>query len=268
MAAIVLILGAGDLASGVALRLFRSGLRIIMTDLPEPLAVRRQVSFAEAIYNGETRVEEVSARRVNDPTDTLRVLQVLSKGQIPVLVDPESVAIQTLHPTVVIDARMLKGTAALIKTPIQLIIGLGPGFTAAQNCHAAIETRRGHTLGRVIWQGSPAPNTGLPDGSIERVLRATRDGIFQAQVQIGNHVEAGQQVAYVDEVPILAPLSGIMRGLVHPGLRVWAGLKIGDIDPRDNPDYCHLVSDKAFAIGGGALEAILSRTGLRPHLWS
>src|SRR5574341_181581 len=159
---IVLIRGGGDLASGVALRLHRAGLRAVITELPEPLAVRRLVSFAEAIYTGECSVEGVTARRATDPTNTLQVLQILSKGHIPVLIDPQGEAIKHLHPHVVVDARMTKQPAKPIPQCVQLIIGLGPGFVAGENCHAVVETNRGHMLGRVIWQGPPEPNTGKP----------------------------------------------------------------------------------------------------------
>jgi xanthine dehydrogenase accessory factor len=275
---IVLIRGGGDLASGVALRLYRAGLRVVITEMPQPLAVRRLVSFAEAVYSGETNVEGVAGRRVSDPTDTLSVLQVLAKGKIPVLVDPQGEAIQALHPHVVVDGRMTKRRAELIPIAIKLIIGLGPGFIAGENCHAVVETNRGHMLGRVIWQGAPEPNTGLPeavgDRRFERVLRAAAAGVLKPIVEIGDHLEPGQLIAEVvpedggEAQPVLAPFKGVLRGLLHPGLPVQPGLKIGDVDPRDDPSFCSLVSDKSLAVGGGVLEAILSRPELRPQLWS
>jgi len=268
---IALVLGGGDLGSGVALRLHRAGIKVIISELEQPLAVRRLVSFASAIYTGETSVEGVMGRRVNDPTDTLRVLQVLSKGAVPVLVDPQSQAVQALHPMVVIDARMTKRQAELIRTPVKLIIGLGPGFTAGENCHAAVETNRGHMLGRVLWKGEPEADTGIPDAvserRAERVLRAPRDGTLEAQAEIGDHIQPGQTIAQVGGQPVSAPFKGVLRGLLFPGVMVASGMKIGDLDPRDDPRYCTLVSDKSLAIAGGVLEAILSRVELRPHLW-
>jgi len=198
---LVIIRGGGDLASGVALRLHRAGLRVVMTELAQPLAVRRRVCFSDAIYLGECSVEEVTARRVTDPTDTLRVLQILSKGHIAVLVDPEGISIQQLHPHVVVDARMIKQRVPLIPTLVKLIIGLGPGFVASENCHAVVETNRGHMLGRVIWQGPPEPDTGLPDTvsnhRAERVLRAPVDGLLETHAEICDHLEQGQLVAEV-----------------------------------------------------------------------
>jgi xanthine dehydrogenase accessory factor len=269
---IVLIRGGGDLASGVALRLYRAGLRVVITELPQPLAVRRLVSFGEAIYTGEITIEGVTARRVIDASDTLRILQVFAKGQIPVLVDPQADSIKSLHPTVVVDARMMKRHAELIPTPVSLIIGLGPGFMVGENCHAVVETLRGHHLGRVYWEGGAAPDTGQPDPvrgqAGERVLRAPAGGVLQAQAEIGQHVEAGQVVAQVAGLTVAAPFAGMLRGLLHDGIPVKAGMKIGDVDPRDDPSFCNLVSDKALAVGGGVLEAILSRQELRATLWT
>lgn len=275
---LVLIRGAGDLASGVALRLRRTGLRVVMCELPEPLAVRRLVSFSEAIYDGECSVEGVSARRVNDPTDTLRILQLLAKGALPVLVDPQGAAVKALHPTVVVDGRMQKIPAALDPTPVPLLIGLGPGFTAGENCHAVVETNRGHYLGRVLWQGSAQADTGIPEGvgqhDADRVLRALVDGTLKAHASIGDVLQTGQVIAELQPADGSAMLSyaaafpGVLRGLLRDGSPVQAGMKFGDLDPRCDPAYARLVSDKSLAIGGGVLEAILSRPELRKQLWS
>lgn len=269
---LILIRGGGDLASGVALRLFKVGLRVVITEIEKPLAIRRLVSFAEAVYRGETTVEGVTAQRVNDPTDTLRILQVLARGRIPVLIDPNGTTILSLHPHVVVDGRMLKQKVELIRTQVKLIIGLGPGFVAGENCHAVVETNRGHMLGRVYWQGEAEANTGVPEAvltqGLERVLRAPKAGVFQGRAEIGEHLEQGQLVAEVDGEPIYAPFSGVLRGILFSGLEVSQGMKVGDVDPRDDPRYCRLVSEKSLAIGGGVLEAILSRPELRPHLWA
>jgi xanthine dehydrogenase accessory factor len=243
-----------------------------MTELPEPLAVRRLVSFSEAVYAGETSVEGISARRVSDPGDSLRILNVFAKGQIPVLVDPDGAAIRAVHPTVVVDARMLKIPAPLPEERINLLIGLGPGFTAAENCHAAIETNRGHTLGRVYWTGGPQPDTGVPDAvqdqRAERVLRAPADGELVGHAQLGEIIEAGQLIAEVGRQPVTAGFRGALRGLLPTGLPVSAGMKIGDLDPRADSSLCWLVSDKSLAVAGGVMEAILTRPELRKSFWS
>jgi xanthine dehydrogenase accessory factor len=267
MPSILLLRGGGDLATGIAIRLIRSGLRVAITELPQPLSVRRSVSFAEAVYTGEITVEGFTAWRVDDPTDTLRILSIFGKQQIPVLVDPECCAAKSLRPAVIVDGRMIKRAPEPIGYSPQLYIGLGPGFIAGENCQAVIETRRGHTLGRVQFHGSPDPDTGQPDGDPRRVLRAPADGELITHAEICQHIEADQLIAEVGGEQIHAPFAGILRGLLHPGLTVTRGLKIGDIDPRDDPRACTLVSDKALSIGGGVLEAILSKPELRTLLW-
>jgi len=268
MPSLILILGGGDLATGVAIRLLRSGLRVVVTELPQPLAVRRTVSFAEAVYSNEISVEGITARRVDDPGDSLRILSILSKQQVPILVDPGCTSAKLLHPTVIVDGRMTKRPPEPIGYSPALYIGLGPGFEAGVNCQAVIETRRGHTLGRLFWRGGPDPDTGQPDGDPARILRAPADGELSACVNIGDHIEAGQKILEVAGLTVTAAFPGILRGLLHPGLTVTRGLKIGDIDPRDDPRLCQMVSDKALSIGGGVLEAILSRPDVRSQLWA
>lgn len=265
---LVLIRGGGDLATGVALRLIRSGLRVVVTEIAQPLAVRRTVSFAEAVYSGETSVESITAHCIKDPTDSFSILMALGKQQVPVLVDPDCSAAKILHASVIVDGRMTKRAPEAIGYSPSLYIGLGPGFEAGVNCQAVIETRRGPMLGRVYWRGGPDPDTGHPEGDPKRVLRAPADGEFITHTEIGSHLEAGQPIAEVAGQTVFAPFPGILRGLLHPGLTVTRGLKIGDIDPRDDPRACQFVSDKALSVGGGVMEAILNRPELRLQLWS
>ena len=274
MPSVILIRGGGDLATGVALRLIRSGLRVVVTEIAQPLAVRRTVSFAEAVYSEQITVEGVTAHRIPDPTDSFRILMVLGKQQIPVLVDPDCSSAKALHASVIVDARMTKRPPEPIGYVPQLYLGLGPGFEAGVNCQVVIETRRGAMLGRVYWQGGPDPDTGQPEGDPQRVLRAPADGTFIAYKQIGDHCEEGELIAEIQpssiENPsskILSPFPGVLRGLLHAGLVTTHGLKIGDIDARDDPRLCQMVSDKALSVGGGVLEAILSRPELRASLW-
>jgi xanthine dehydrogenase accessory factor len=266
---IIMLRGGGDLASGVALRLHRVGLKVVITELEQPLAVRRLVSFGEAVYRGYFRVEEVAARRVEGlevVTQTLRV------GEIPVLVDPNADIRYALPPLVMVDARMTKRPPDLTIDAAPLFIGLGPGFVAGDNCHAAIETNRGHYLGRVIWEGAPQADTGLPEAVVrrqaERVLRAPAKGVINTISEIGERVKTGQILAEVNGHSVHAPFDGVLRGLLHGGLPVKRGLKIGDLDPRDDVKYCTTVSEKALAIAGGVLEAILSRNEIRKMLWN
>lgn len=268
MAGIILIRGGGDLASGVALRLHRAGLSVVITELEKPLAVRRSVSFAEAIYAGKASVEGLEGRSVESPGDMLKVLGILAKHQIPVIVDPDCRAAETLHPVAIVDARMKKSPPERLSHRALIYVGLGPGFVAPRDCHAVIETERGHTLGRVIWDGAALEDSGTPHGDSRRILRAPASGILESDASIGNHLEAGQTIAMIGEHKIVAPFIGILRGLLHPGTAAVEGMKIGDIDSREDPQLCELASDKSLAVGGGVLEALVSRPEVRAKLWS
>jgi xanthine dehydrogenase accessory factor len=268
MPAIVLIRGGGDLASGVALRLHRAGLGVVITELPAPLAVRRTVAFAEAVYEKQITVEGVTARAVGDPTDTLRILNILGKGQIPVVIDTECSSAASLHPLAIVDGRMTKRPPERLAHQALVYIGLGPGFEAPTNCHAVIETVRGHTLGRVIWEGGTLADTAKPEGDAQRLLRSPSEGKLESEARIGQHFEARQPIAVVNGQTISAPFAGVLRGLLRPGTLAQAGMKIGDLDARDDPRLCELVSDKSLAIGGGVLEALLTRPEVRSKLWA
>jgi xanthine dehydrogenase accessory factor len=255
---IILIRGGGDLASGVALRLHRSGFKVIITELPQPLAVRRAVSFSEAVYEERWKVESVTAALAKSLE---QVGDILAQNEIPVLVDPDLHLLASFHISLstIIDARLLKNSPPPLIPFSPFTIGLGPGFVAGENCHAVIETNRGHTLGRAYWTGSANADTGQPEGDPRRVLRAPANGILTGHVEIGDHLESGQLIAEVSDKGIVAPFPGVLRGLIHPGIEVTKNVKIGDVDPRDNQEYCFLVSDKALAVGGGVLEAILAK---------
>ncbi len=249
----VLVRGGGDLATGVALRLHHSGCRIVITELAQPLAVRRTVAFAEAVYEGEWVVEGVTALRVDSLEEALAVSE---KGPVAVLVAPEISHLTVASFDALVDARLTKRAPEVDKTKARLVIGVGPGFVAGQHCHAVVESRRGHTLGRVYWSGTTLPNTGVPEIDPKRVLRSPAEGMLRAHVEIGRHVEAGQAIAEVDGIAVTTQLSGTLRGLIRPGSRVVRGLKVGDVDPRDVGEYCYLASDRALAVGGGVLEAL------------
>lgn len=261
---IVVIKGAGDLASGIALRLRHSNIDVVMTELPVPLAVRRTVAFSEAIRLGSTSVEDVKAERAENIED---VKDRLARGVIPVLEDPEAEIVKTLRPEVVIDAILAKVNTGTAKDDAKMVIGVGPGFTAGKDCHAVIETKRGHTLGRVIWKGSAIANTGVPGNvggqTIKRLIKAPVDGVFHPEKKIGDIVKEGERVANVDGEPVYVQIGGKIRGLLQDGVPVTKGLKSGDVDPRGEMVDHMTVSDKALAIGGGVLEAILSYAGDR-----
>jgi xanthine dehydrogenase accessory factor len=253
---LALVKGAGDLATGVALRLFRSGFAVVMTELPRPTAVRRTVAFADAVCRGLTAVEGVEAARAED---LAQVRRLLAQGLVPVVVDPSAAVRSELRPLLLVDAVMAKRNLGTGIGDAPAVVALGPGFVAGRDVHAAVETSRGHRLGRVIWSGSAAPDTGVP-GEIggfttERLLRAPAAGVFHGAREIGDAVVAGDVIGSVGDVPVHAQIDGILRGLLYPGLEVTAGFKLGDIDPRASRKHCFEVSDKALAIAGGVLEA-------------
>ena len=197
----------------------------------------------------------------------LKIVNVLAKRQIPVLIDPDCLSARTLHPLAIVDARMLKRPPEGLRHTALLYVGLGPGFSAPDNCHVVIETQRGHRLGRVIWSGASLNDTTRPDGDARRVLRSPADGTFETAAQIGQHFEPEEPIAAIAGEIIAAPFSGVLRGLLRPGLTATKGMKVGDLDSRDDPSLCNLVSDKALAVGGGVLEALLTRPEVRTKLW-
>lgn len=263
----LVIKGAGDLASGVAVRLTHCGYRIVMTDLPHPTSIRRTVCFSEAILKGTFAVEDVIAEYAPDIS---LIPAIHEREHIAVLADPEAECIKALRPEVVVDAILAKRNLGTKMSNAPVVIALGPGFTAGVDCHAVIETMRGHDLGRVILEGSAEPNTGIPGNisgfTTERVLRAQKEGVFTELHHIGDIVEKGEPVAEVDGEPICATISGIIRGLLPTGTPVHSGMKSGDIDPRPVLSHCYTVSDKARAIGGGVLEAILMLQRRNAHV--
>ncbi|MFY9940606.1 MAG: selenium-dependent molybdenum cofactor biosynthesis protein YqeB [Desulfobacterales bacterium] len=255
----VVLRGAGEMASGVAWRLYRANIRrLVMLEVPAPLAVRRNVSFCEALYQGWQTVEGVQAVKAADLGGVPRAWDT---GQIPLLVDPAAGLLPQLAPDVLIDATLAKRNLGTRMEHAPLVIGLGPGFSAGRDVHRVIETNRGHNLGRVIAVGAAEADTGVPGNiagfSVERVLRAPAAGVFSAQRRIGERVKSGEVVGTVAGAAVTSRLDGILRGLMRPGTPVTAGLKLGDVDPRGEESYCHTISDKARAVAGGVLEAIL-----------
>ena len=259
---ITLIRGAGDLASGIALRLWRSGIGVVMTETARPTTIRRTVAFSQAVIDGQCSVEDVTARRAEDVQEARALL---ARGFLPVLVDPDCRCREELRPDALVDAILAKRNLGTAITDAPVVIGVGPGFTAGVDCHAVVETMRGHTLGRAIYDGSALPNTAVP-GLIggfagERVLRAPADGVFTAARRIGDMVEAGDIAGFVADIPMRCTIGGVLRGLLEDGTETTKGMKAGDVDPQGDPAYCLTASDKALAVGGGVLEAILHFSG-------
>ncbi len=256
----VLIRGAGEMATGLAQRLARAGFHLILTETHHPLAVRRAVSFCEAVHDGSKTVEGLTARLIQDPG---QAAQLWDQGDLPVLVDPDMSCLAQIQPAVIVDALLAKKNTGLRRDMAPLTIGLGPGFSAPDQVDLVIETNRGHNLGRLIYDGAPAANTGVP-GDIagythERVLRSPADGVFETKHQLGDAVAEGDVVAMVAGEPVPTQIGGVLRGLIRPGSQVRKGLKVGDVDPRGKIEYLDTISEKARAIGGSVLEGILAR---------
>ena len=255
---LVVVKGAGDLATGIACRLFQCGLRVVMTETARPTTVRCTVAFSRAVYRGTAEVEGITARLAGTPEEALAVTQ---RGGVAVLVDPAGICIPALTPDGVVDAILAKRNLGTALGDAPAVVGVGPGFTPGTDCHAAVETQRGHDLGRVLWDRPPAPNTGVPGDiggyTTQRLLRAPAEGTFVPLRAIGDTVSAGETVGRVGESPMRAQITGVIRGLLPEGTPVFAGMKAGDVDPRCRREHCFSVSDKARAVGGGVLEALL-----------
>lgn len=255
---IVIIRGGGDIATGVAHRLHRSGFKVLILEIANPTVIRRTVSFAQAIFDGETVVEGVKAIKVNNKEEIYRCWE---NEAVPVIVDENLDILKEIKADVLVDAILAKKNLGTTKNLAPITIGLGPGFEAGVDVDAVIETNRGHYLGSVILEGFAEPNSGVPgviNGyGIERVIRAPKSGIISHKLKIGDLVKKDDIVAFVDQVPVNAPIDGVLRGLIMEGLEVYQGMKIGDVDPRGIKEHCYSISEKARAIGGGVLEAIL-----------
>lgn len=255
---IVVLRGGGDLATGIAHRLHRSGFKILILEIDNPVMVRRTVSFGNAIFNGQTVVEGVKSTRAYNAKE---IYQIWRQGDIPIIVDKECGILNEIQAEILVDAILAKRNLGVDKDMAAITIGVGPGFNAGEEVNIVVETSRGHDLGRLIFEGYAKANTGIPGPILgfteERVLRSPQDGIIRNVLDIGDMVEKNQIIAYVGKEPIKASIDGVVRGLIKNGLKVKEGLKVGDIDPRGEKEYCFTISDKARAIGGGVLEAIL-----------
>ena len=269
---LIICRGGGDLATGIVHRLFRAGFPVLVLETDSPAAIRRQVSFSEAVYDGTATVEGVTAERIAS-ANRASVNHVLEEGRVPLLVDPEGSSIPLLKPDIVVDAIIAKKNLGTAKEMAPLVIGVGPGFTAGEDVDLVVESMRGHNLARIFTTGSALPNTGIPGNiggfSKERVLHAEAAGYMKNIRQIGDIVEKGEEIARIYEkmtedgtfsgsyVSVEASISGMIRGLIREGYHFQKGFKIADIDPRESElANCFTISDKARSIGGSVLEAV------------
>ena len=264
---LVIVRGGGDIATGTIMKLYKCGFSVLVLEAEHPSAIRRKVAFSEAVYQGTQQVEDVTCYLAAAIDEACRMLE---QGKLVMLVDPAGASIESLRPFAVVDGILAKRNLGTRKSMAPITIALGPGFEAGVDVDAVIETKRGHRLGRVIYEGSAAPNTGIP-GIIggygaERVIHSPAKGILRNVCKITDNVSKGQLIAYIEtdteNVPVYASLDGILRGLIRDNYPVTAGFKIADIDPRVGEyDNCFTISDKARCIAGGVLEAIL-------YLWT
>lgn len=265
----VLVRGGGDLGSGAVYRLRRAGFPVVVTELEAPLLVRRAVCYGAAMYQPGQPLEIDGLRALYEPGATFR--PVVEGVDVPVYLDPGTGIIrERWRPAVIVDARMEKRNIDTGMHDAPLVVALGPGFIAGQDCHAVVETNRGHHLGRAIYAGPAEADTGEP-GAVagqthSRVLRAPAEGHVRAKAAIGDMIGVGQVLAFVGDQPLTAPFSGVLRGLIHERVRVQPGMKIGDLDPRAQREHCFTISDKALAVGGGVLEAVLASPQIRAYL--
>lgn len=255
----MVVRGAGDLASGVLAHLHRCGFAVLALECAQPATIRRLAAFCEAVYDGTHTVEGITCRRIDNPS---QVWDVLKNGEIPLLVDEQADCLTELAPAALVDAIIAKRNCGTRIDMAPVVVALGPGFTAPEDCHAVIETMRGHNLGRPIYAGYALPNTGVP-GLIQgygaqRVMHSPAAGIMRGVHGIGDEVQQGDVIAYVGETPVYASLTGVLRGILRDGFDVPKGMKLADIDPRgEQKQNCITISDKARCIAGGVMEALL-----------
>jgi len=266
----VLVRGGGEIASAAIWRLNHTGFPTAVLELPKPLVVRRKVAFAEAVFSGTCEVEGIPGKLVRDLSAAKRYIE--QEGGVPVLIDPDAQILPELSPAVLIDGRMAKRPLDTRIGQAPIVIALGPGFTAGVHADAVIETNSGPTLGQVIYEGAALPNTGIPCriGGLQekRVLRAPSPGVFRTEKEIGEEVKAGEIVGFVGDVPVQAEVEGIVWGILHSGVHVDKGTKLGDIDPRGDPAVVTRIAEKGRAVGAGTLSAIFElavRKGILPR---
>lgn len=263
---LVIVRGAGDLATGVVYSLYKAHFKVIILETQHPSAIRRKVALSEAVYDGKTKVEDIEAVLVKNYEEALNIIANKDYKEIPILIDPNCEILNHIKPTFLIDAIIAKKNLGTNKSMAKYTIALGPGFTAGKDCDIVIETMRGHNLGRMYLEGEAIPNTGIP-GNIggkeaERVIHASSDGIIENIKNIGDFVREKEVIAYINndnkKIEVIAPFEGLLRGIIRDGFKLRNGLKIADIDPRKSEyDNCFTISDKARNLGGAVLTAMM-----------
>lgn len=257
----VIVRGGGDLATGVVEVLHTSGFKVLILEIEKPSAIRRTVAFSEAIYDGETKVENIVCRKVENENE---IYKAWEENIVPIMIDEDCKIIEKIKPNILVDCIIAKKNLGTKKEMAPITIGLGPGFIAGKDVDIVVETMRGHKLGRIIREGEALKNTGIPGEikgvSKERVIYSPKEGIFRGVKKIGDRVEAREILGYVDREPVYGTISGVLRGLIRDGYYVKDKMKIGDIDPREEEkENCFTISDKARTLGGAVLHGIMIR---------
>ena len=263
---LVIVRGAGDLATGIVYSLYKAHFKVIVLETQYPSSIRRRVALSEAVYDGESKVEDIESVLVKSYEEALNIIANKNYTKIPILIDPNCDILKNIKPAFLIDAIIAKKNLGTNKSMAKYTIALGPGFTAGKDCDIVIETMRGHNLGRMYLEGEAIPNTGIP-GNIggkeaERVIHASSDGIIENVKNIGDFVKEKEVIAYInnnnEKIEVLATFDGLLRGIIKDGFKVHKGLKIADIDPRKSEyDNCFTISDKARNLGGSVLTAMM-----------
>ena len=260
---LVIIRGGGDVATGTIYKLYQCGFKVLVLETENPSAIRRNVAFSEAVYNGTQTVENLTCHLAKTVEEAVFMLE---EGKLVMLIDPKGESIDRLNPMAVVDGILAKKNLGTNRKMAPITVALGPGFTAGDDVDAVIETMRGHSLGRVIYEGQAIANTGIP-GMVggytkERVIHSPAAGVMRNVSKITDTVKKGEVIAFIEtgreKVSVEATIDGLLRGLIRDGYPVTKGFKIADIDPRLNEfDNCFTISDKARCIAGGVVEAIL-----------
>lgn len=255
---VIVVRGGGDIASGIIQKLHRSGFKVLILELKTPMVIRRRVSFAQAIFDGETTVEEIKAVKASTIDE---IKNIWDREQVPIIIDEECSILKKINVDILIDSTLAKRNLGMEKSLAPITIAVGPGFEAGRDVDIVIESNRGHDLGKLIFNGFAQANTGEPGNisgfTTERVIKAPCEGKIKSVLDIGDTVKKGQIIAQIGTVPVVSKIEGVIRGLIMNNTYVMEGLKIGDVDPRGIKEYCFTISEKARAIGGGVLEAIL-----------
>jgi xanthine dehydrogenase accessory factor len=254
----ILVAGSGDVGSAIAHALFGAGHSVVLQDRDRPMTLRRGMAFSDAAFDGQSSLAGVLAKRCAS-SDALSAMLQCGRA-LPLLPGEIGHATEIVQPHLLIDARMRKRSIPpMLRERATLTIGIGPGFQCGDHVDLVVESQWGPRLGQVLDRGGAEDLAGEPRpvGGVgrERFVYAPRDGIFRTGVEIGTRVAIDEVIGHLDELPIRAPLPGVLRGLVHDDVVVYAGVKLIEIDAGSQPQ-CFGLGARASAIAEGVLVAV------------